>query len=98
MIYSRLTCLNLCSRHPEVKWAQREDKLYITVLLADAKDAKVNLEPEGTFTFSAATGAGNQLYELKLDLSDKVNVEVRICLFPTIRLVGSMGTFSCMIT
>ncbi|KAF2298437.1 hypothetical protein P3X46_003191 [Hevea brasiliensis] len=63
------------SRHPEVKWAQRVDKVFITVLLPDAKNAKVNLEPEGVFTFSASAGAGDNLYELKLELHDKVNVE-----------------------
>nr|XP_010906988.1 uncharacterized protein OsI_027940 [Elaeis guineensis] len=63
------------SRHPEVKWAQRVDKVYITVQLPDAKDVKVNLEPDGIFTFSATAGAENNLYELKMDLYDKVNVE-----------------------
>uniref|UniRef100_A0A5B7AFB5 Co-chaperone protein p23 n=1 Tax=Davidia involucrata TaxID=16924 RepID=A0A5B7AFB5_DAVIN len=63
------------SRHPEVKWAQRVDKVYITVLLPDAKNAKVNLEPVGVFTFSASAGAEDHLYELKLDLYDKVDVE-----------------------
>ncbi|KAL6978402.1 hypothetical protein U1Q18_020070 [Sarracenia purpurea var. burkii] len=63
------------SRHPEVKWAQRPDKVFITVLLPDAKNAKVNLEPDGGFTFSASAGAENHVYELKLDLFDKVNVE-----------------------
>ncbi|KAJ9171831.1 hypothetical protein P3X46_015143 [Hevea brasiliensis] len=63
------------SRHPEVKWAQRVDKVFITVLLPDAKNAKVNLEPEGVFTFSASAGAEDHLYELKLELHDKVNVE-----------------------
>ncbi|KAF5197802.1 Co-chaperone protein p23-1 [Thalictrum thalictroides] len=63
------------SRLPEVKWAQRVDKVYITVLLPDAKSPKVNLEPDGRFTFSATAGAENHLYELKLDLFDKVNVE-----------------------
>ncbi|GFS39783.1 HSP20-like chaperones superfamily protein [Actinidia rufa] len=62
-------------RHPEVKWAQRPDKVYVTVLLPDAKNAKVNFEPDGVFTFSASAGADNYLYELKLDLFDKVNVE-----------------------
>ncbi|KAJ0520438.1 putative CS domain, HSP20-like chaperone [Helianthus annuus] len=61
------------SRHPEVKWAQREDKVFITVVLADTKDAKVNLAPEGVFTFSAK--AGEHEYDLKLELFDKVNVE-----------------------
>ncbi|MEI4856048.1 p23/wos2 family protein, partial [Klebsiella pneumoniae] len=54
---------------------QREDKVFITVLLADAKDPKVKLEPDGVFTFSGTAGAGNHSYELKLDLFDKVNVE-----------------------
>ncbi|XP_031280560.1 uncharacterized protein OsI_027940 isoform X2 [Pistacia vera] len=63
------------SRVPEVKWAQRADKVFITVLLPDSKNAKVNLEPEGVFTFSAIAGAENNLYEIKLDLFDKVNVE-----------------------
>jgi hypothetical protein len=59
-----------------VKWAQRIDKVYITVQLPDAKDAKVDLEPEGVFKFSGNAGADGNLYELKLDLNDKVNVEV----------------------
>ncbi|XVF21957.1 hypothetical protein REPUB_Repub12eG0133800 [Reevesia pubescens] len=63
------------SRYPEVKWAQRADKVFITVLLPDSKNAKVNLEPEGVFTFSATAGADNNPYELKLELHEKVNVE-----------------------
>uniref|UniRef100_A0A2P2K662 Co-chaperone protein p23 n=1 Tax=Rhizophora mucronata TaxID=61149 RepID=A0A2P2K662_RHIMU len=63
------------SRHPEVKWAQRVDKVFLTVVLPDSKNAKVNLEPEGVFTFSANAGGENHLYELKLELYDKVNVE-----------------------
>lgn len=59
-----------------MKWAQRIDKVYITVQLADAKDAKVNLEPEGVFSFSATAGTDGNLYESKLELNDKVNVEV----------------------
>ena len=75
MLVSWLTSgIVFCSRHPEVKWAQRIDKVYITVQLPDAKDAKVNLEPDGVFTFSGS--AGTNVYELKLDLNDKVNVEV----------------------
>ncbi|URE40808.1 CS domain [Musa troglodytarum] len=62
-------------RHPEVKWAQRLDKVYITVQLPDARDVKVNLEPDGSFTFSATAGAGNNTYELQMDLFDKVNKE-----------------------
>ena len=69
-----LKCFDICSRNPEVKWAQREDKVFITVVLADTKDAKVDLAPEGVFTFSAT--AGTHQYDLKLELFDKVNVAV----------------------
>ncbi|KAL1312650.1 hypothetical protein HN51_039243 [Arachis hypogaea] len=63
------------SRHPEVKWAQRVDKVYVTVQLPDSKNAKVDLTPDGTFTFSASAGSADNQYELKLELFDKVNVE-----------------------
>lgn len=59
-----------------MKWAEREDKVYLTVLLPDAKDPKVNLDPEGTFTFTATAGTDNSPYEIKLNLLDKVDVEV----------------------
>ncbi|CAN6468910.1 unnamed protein product [Victoria cruziana] len=63
------------SRHPEVKWAQRIDNVYVTILLPDSKNAKVDLEPDGVLNFYATAGAGNNQYELKLELHDKVNVE-----------------------
>lgn len=63
------------SRHPEVKWAQRADKVYVTIQLPDSKNAKVNLTPDGVLTFSATAGAEDHLYELQLPLFDKVNVE-----------------------
>lgn len=45
--------------------------------LPDSKNAKVDLTPDGIFTFSASAGAKDQLYESRLELFDKVNVEVR---------------------
>ncbi|KAH9322394.1 hypothetical protein KI387_017033, partial [Taxus chinensis] len=62
-------------RHPEVKWAQRSDKLYITIELPDANNPKVKLEPEGNFCFSAVVGKDQALYEVDLDFFDRVNVE-----------------------
>ncbi|XP_062098511.1 co-chaperone protein p23-1-like [Humulus lupulus] len=62
------------SRHPSVKWAQRPDKLYITIDLPDAQDVKLKLEPEGKFLFSATSGVDKVPYELDLDLFDKVDV------------------------
>ncbi|XP_058096588.1 co-chaperone protein p23-1-like [Magnolia sinica] len=63
------------NRHPTVKWAQRSDKVYITVELPDANDVKLNLEPEGKFFFSATSGADKIPYEVDIDLHDKVNVD-----------------------
>lgn len=37
----------------------------------------MDLTPDGIFTFSASAGAEDRQYELKLELFDKVNVEVR---------------------
>ncbi|CAA7059461.1 unnamed protein product [Microthlaspi erraticum] len=62
------------SRHPTVKWAQRSDKVYITVELPDAEDVKLKLEPEGKFFFSATSGASKTQYEVDLDLFDNVDV------------------------
>lgn len=64
------------SRHPSIKWAQRSDKVFITVELPDAKNVKQKLEPEGKFSFSATAGADNVPYEVVLDLFDKIDVDV----------------------
>nr|CAD1817365.1 unnamed protein product [Ananas comosus var. bracteatus] len=61
------------SLHPTLKWAQRSDKLYLTIDLPDAKDVKLNLEPEGKFTFSATKDGA--LYELDIELFDKVDTK-----------------------
>lgn len=71
-----------------MKWAEREDKVFLTVLLPDAKNPKVNLAPEGVFSFSATAGAENHDYELKLQLHDKVNVEVRTSCTPQLVSTG----------
>lgn len=62
-------------RHPEVKWAQRSDKVFVTVELPDAKNPKVKIEPEGKFSFLATVGPENGSYELDMELFEKVNVE-----------------------
>lgn len=57
--------------------------------LADSKNSKVDLTPDGTFTFSGSAGAEDHQYELKLELFDKVNVEVRRCS----QFMDSIGIF-----
>lgn len=67
----------ICSRHPITKWAQRSDRVFLTIELPDAKDVKLNLKPEGHFNFSAK-GSDDLLYEFDLELFDAVNVEVSV--------------------
>ncbi|XP_060668994.1 co-chaperone protein p23-2 isoform X1 [Ziziphus jujuba] len=55
------------SRHPEVLWAQRSDKVYLTVALPDAKDINVKCEPPGLFSFSAL-GAHGEPFDFSLTL------------------------------
>ncbi|KAI3868138.1 hypothetical protein MKX03_035354 [Papaver bracteatum] len=61
------------SRHPTIKWAQRSDKIFLTVDLPDANDVKLKLEPQGRFVFSA-TKDGIP-YEVDIELYDKINAE-----------------------
>ena len=65
-----------------MKWAQRSDKVYLTVILPDAKDPNVKIEPDGKFVFTASG------YELDFDLFEGVNVEVNAAFFlsPHLRL------------
>lgn len=59
-----------------MKWAQRDDLLFITIDLPDAKDVKLKLDPEGKFYFSATAGVENLPYEIDIHLHDKVDVNV----------------------
>ncbi|GJV12996.1 HSP20-like chaperones superfamily protein [Tanacetum coccineum] len=60
-----------CSCHPEVLWAQRADKVYLTIALTNAKDITVKCEPHGLFSFSAV-GAKDEKYEFSLELHGKI--------------------------
>ncbi|KAH9728576.1 Co-chaperone protein p23-2 [Citrus sinensis] len=57
-------------RHPEVLWAQRSDKVYLTISLPDAKDISVKCEPQGIFGFSAV-GVQGELFDFSLELFGK---------------------------
>ncbi|KAK9291141.1 hypothetical protein L1049_009329 [Liquidambar formosana] len=54
------------SRHPEVLWAQRSDKVYLTIALPDAKDVSVKCEPQGLFSFSAL-GVQGESFDFSLE-------------------------------
>ncbi|KAL6507087.1 hypothetical protein OROHE_021986 [Orobanche hederae] len=69
------------SRKPEVLWAQRSDKVYLTISLPDAKDISVNCEPDGLFTFSAV-GVNGEPFNFTLQLYDNTapqGCKTKIC-------------------
>uniref|UniRef100_A0A6N2KQR0 CS domain-containing protein n=1 Tax=Salix viminalis TaxID=40686 RepID=A0A6N2KQR0_SALVM len=55
------------SRHPEVLWAQKSDKVYLTIALPDAKDISVKCEGEGLFCFSAV-GVQGESFDFSMEL------------------------------
>lgn len=57
-----------------MKWAQRSDKIYITIELPDAENVKLKLDPDGKFFFSATSGADRIPYEIEFNLFDQVDV------------------------
>lgn len=71
----------LLSRQPEVLWAQRSDKIYLTVSLPDATDVSVKSEPEGLFSFSAV-GAQGEPFSFSLKLYDTISPEASFFLYP----------------
>jgi hypothetical protein len=66
-----------CSRNPEVLWAQRSDKVYLTISLPDAKDVSVKCEPQGLFSFSAK-GVQGESFDFSLELYGSIVPEVRV--------------------
>ncbi|KAL6585567.1 hypothetical protein OROMI_002211 [Orobanche minor] len=66
------------SRKPEVLWAQRSDKVYLTISLPDAKDISVNCEPDGLFTFSAV-GVNGEPFNFTLQLYDNTARQMNGC-------------------
>lgn len=65
----------ICSRHPEVLWAQRSDRVYLTIALPDAKDVSVKCEPKGLFSFSAK-GVQGESFDFSLELYGNIAAEV----------------------
>ena len=62
----------MAALHPRMKWCEREDKVYLTIELPDAKDAAVTIEAR-EFTFRA-TAAG-ATYEERIALFADVSKE-----------------------
>ncbi|KAJ0793752.1 putative CS domain, HSP20-like chaperone [Helianthus annuus] len=68
--------------HPEVLWAQRADKVYLTLALTNAKDISVKCEPQGSFNFSAV-GPKDENVDFSLELYGKIlpEVSIKLCVF-----------------
>lgn len=64
-----------CSQVPEVLWAQRHDKVYLTISLLDAKNVSVKCEPQGLFSFSAV-GPQGKPFSINLELYETIVPEV----------------------
>jgi cytosolic prostaglandin-E synthase len=56
---------------PNIKWAERKDKLFVTIQLDEVKDTKIDILDENVLYFSGVS-AGKS-YELKLELFDAVD-------------------------
>ncbi|KAL6893585.1 hypothetical protein ACP4OV_007683 [Aristida adscensionis] len=63
---SDTTSTHCGSRQPELLWAQRSEKIYLTISLPDAKDVVLKTEPQGLFTFSAV--ANGEPFSFTLEL------------------------------
>eukprot|EP00854_Cymbomonas_tetramitiformis_P022678 gene22678-27376_t len=59
---------------PNFKWAERADKVYITIEIADVKDPKIEISEDGQLTF-AATGSDAKDYALDIKLFKGLNKE-----------------------
>ena len=63
---------------PTVLWAERADRLFLTVEIADAQEPKVDVLDEGVVTVAARGGAdGATRYELRLELLHPVLAKAR---------------------
>lgn len=41
----------MCRQFPGVKWAQRKEKVFLTVELQDSENIEIDLSEEGVLTF-----------------------------------------------
>lgn len=66
-------------RTPIVLWAQRKDRVFVTIECPNADAPKVNLTDEGVLTFSAMAGTDSteekHRYDVKLELLHPVNAK-----------------------
>jgi len=56
---------------PSVLWAQRTDKIFLTVEVSDSKDVSIDFQPEGRLHFSCSNGEGKE-YALNLEFFNEI--------------------------
>lgn len=66
-----------CRLVPSVIWAQRSDRLYLTIQVEDCKDQVINLEPEKLY-FKGKGGVEGKDYEITLEFFKDINPKVSI--------------------
>lgn len=57
-------------------WAQRKDRLYLTIEITDCSKPQIKLEPDGALLFRGCGGSEQALCELRLQLFGQVDPEV----------------------
>ena len=60
-------------RHPPITWAQRKDRVFLTIQLRDIKNEKIELK-EKSFNFSGESD--KKLFSCNLNLFSEVSTEV----------------------
>ncbi len=58
-------------------WAERADRLFITIEVADAKDPKVDISDAGVLTLNTLAGSEGARYALNLELLHPVDSKAR---------------------
>ena len=58
-------------------WAERNDRVFLTVEVQDSKEPKVDIKDEGVVSVSASNSEGVH-YEVKLELLQAVNAKARL--------------------
>jgi len=62
------------SKPPAMVWAQRADKVYLTINIEDAKDTKIDLSSD-KLVFSGKGGSNDQKYEVTVEFFGELDVD-----------------------
>ena len=58
-------------------WAERKDRIFITIEVSDCNDAKVDIGEDGRLTFKGTGGTDKAAYVTDLQLFKPVNSKAR---------------------